>query len=435
MVAETGSTNSDLLAEAKRGRAEGAVLAAETQSAGRGRLGRHWVSPPRAALMFSVLLRPQAVPPAEPRLAAAAGRRGRGARRCAARAGVDAWLKWPNDVQVNGAKLAGILAEQAGDAIVVGTGINVSAGRDELPADGTTSLALEGARSRTGTGCWSACSGSWSAGTGPGRPRGDADGCGLRPEYRRLCGTLGRQVRVSLPGGGTLTGAACEVDRAGRLVVRSASGSPRSAPGTWSMSGDAGPHRAVIRVTMWRMAGDESLSEGEHFVLRLHPHWKTLLRPFLILRWSLAAAIAALILLPSGSSAGVARDAIGVVVFLAVIIWCVVPLLRWQTTSYELTTRRLRLRMGILSRSGRDFPLIRISDVSFSHGPIDRLLGCGRLTVESAGEHGQLVLTEIPQVEQVQATAVPAGRGRACPAGPGGSLRAVAMRCRLACRV
>ena len=60
--------------------------------------------------------------------------------------------------------------------------------------------------------------------------------------------------------------------------------------------------------------------------------------------------------------------------------------------------------MGIVARSGRDFPLIRISDVSFSHGPIDRLLGCGKLIVESAGEHGQLVLTEIPQVEQVQAT-------------------------------
>jgi membrane protein YdbS with pleckstrin-like domain len=152
------------------------------------------------------------------------------------------------------------------------------------------------------------------------------------------------------------------------------------------------------------MAGDESLTDGEQFVFRLHPHWKTLLGPFLLLAVILIAAIAALILLPTGSSAGLARDAIGVVVFLAVIVWCVIPLLRWKTTSYELTTRRLRLRQGILSRSGRDFPLIRISDVSFSHGPIDRLLGCGRLVVESAGEHGQLVLNEIPDVEQVQAT-------------------------------
>jgi uncharacterized membrane protein YdbT with pleckstrin-like domain len=152
------------------------------------------------------------------------------------------------------------------------------------------------------------------------------------------------------------------------------------------------------------MAGDESLSEGERFVLRLHPHWKTLLKPFFILAVIIAAAIAALIMLPPRSSLGAARDGIGIVVFLAVIVWCVVPLLRWQTTSYELTTRRLRLREGILSRSGRDFPLIRISDVSFSHGLIDRLLGCGNLVVESAGEHGQLILNEIPQVERVQAT-------------------------------
>jgi uncharacterized membrane protein YdbT with pleckstrin-like domain len=152
------------------------------------------------------------------------------------------------------------------------------------------------------------------------------------------------------------------------------------------------------------MAGDDSLSEGEQFVMRVHPHWKTLLKPFSILLVIVAAAVTALILLPTGTHADIARDAIGVLVFLAAIIWCVIPLLRWQTTSYELTTRRLRLRQGILSRFGRDFPLIRISDVSFSHGLIDRLLGCGRLIVESAGEHGQLVLTEIPHVEMVQAT-------------------------------
>ena len=152
------------------------------------------------------------------------------------------------------------------------------------------------------------------------------------------------------------------------------------------------------------MAGDDSLSEGEQFVLRLHPHWKVLVKPFCILAVIIAAAITALIMLPPRSSLDAARDGIGVVVLLAVIVWGVVPLLRWQTTSYELTTRRLRLREGILSRMGRDFPLIRISDVSFSHGLIDRLLGCGNLIVESAGEHGQLVLNQIPQVEQVQAT-------------------------------
>jgi uncharacterized membrane protein YdbT with pleckstrin-like domain len=152
------------------------------------------------------------------------------------------------------------------------------------------------------------------------------------------------------------------------------------------------------------MAGDESLSEGEQFVLRLHPHWKTLLRPSFILVLIVVAAVALLVLLPTGHNLAAARIAIGAAALLAAIIWCAVPLLRWKTTSYELTTRRLRLRAGILTRTGRDFPLIRISDVSFSHGLIDRLLGCGRLVVESAGEHGQLVLNEIPQVERVQAT-------------------------------
>jgi uncharacterized membrane protein YdbT with pleckstrin-like domain len=178
----------------------------------------------------------------------------------------------------------------------------------------------------------------------------------------------------------------------------------RILPLTSPVSGDAWAHPGAIHATMWPMAGDDTLSEGEQFVLRLHPHWKTLVKPFFILAVIIAAAITALIMLPPRSSLDAARDGIGVVVFLAVIVWCVVPLLRWQTTSYELTTRRLRLREGILSRSGRDFPLIRISDVSFSHGLIDRLLGCGNLIVESAGEHGQLILNQIPQVEQVQAT-------------------------------
>lgn len=224
VVAETGSTNSDLVAGAAGGLGEGTVLVAEAQSAGRGRMGRQWLSPPGAALTFSVLLRPAAVPQAlrawVPLLAGVAVARG-----VRAEATVDASLKWPNDVQVDGAKLAGILAEQASDAIVVGIGINVSAGRDELPVPSATSLALEGA-----------------AGTAPARlltsvlaelerwylgwagALGDAARCGLHQEYQRLCGTLGRQVRVSLPGGRTLTGTASEVDRTGRLVVRSASG-------------------------------------------------------------------------------------------------------------------------------------------------------------------------------------------------------------------
>jgi membrane protein YdbS with pleckstrin-like domain len=152
------------------------------------------------------------------------------------------------------------------------------------------------------------------------------------------------------------------------------------------------------------MAGEGDLSEGEHSVLLVHPHWKTVLVPFLILVVVVVAAVVLLAVIPHNKLQGDERIAVGVVALIVAIIWTGVPFLRWRTTTYELTNRRLRLRRGILSRTGRDFPLIRISDVSFSHGPIDRLLGCGKLTVESAGEHGQLVLTEIPDVQRVQAT-------------------------------
>ena len=158
-----------------------------------------------------------------------------------------------------------------------------------------------------------------------------------------------------------------------------------------------------FRASMRPMADETELSEGERSVLLLHPHWKILLRPTLILMLVVVAAAVLLVIIPQGRYADSGRIAVGVVAVVGIVIWFLVPFLRWQTTTYELTTRRLRLREGILARSGRDFPLIRISDVSFSHGLIDRLLGCGQLVVESAGEHGQLVLTEIPQVEKVQA--------------------------------
>jgi len=150
------------------------------------------------------------------------------------------------------------------------------------------------------------------------------------------------------------------------------------------------------------MSGDDQLSDGERSVLALHPHWKTLLRPTLVLVVVLAAALVLVIVIPAGKFAEAARIAVGAVALVLVVVGFVVPFLRWQTTSYQLTTRRLQLRSGIISRSGRDFPLIRISDVSFSQGPIDRLVGSGRLVVESAGEHGELVLHEIPDVQQVQ---------------------------------
>ena len=79
-----------------------------------------------------------------------------------------------------------------------------------------------------------------------------------------------------------------------------------------------------------------------------------------------------------------------------------VPFLRWVTTHYVLTDRRLITRRGVVARSGRDMPLARVNDISFSHNVFERILGCGTLVVESAGERGQLVLSDVPHVESVQ---------------------------------
>lgn len=152
------------------------------------------------------------------------------------------------------------------------------------------------------------------------------------------------------------------------------------------------------------MTSDPTLTEDEHLVLRLHPHWKTLIGPVLVAVLVVAAALIAEVVIPSNSAAAVERLAVAAVAILAVMLWLIAPVLRWRTTTYELTTRRLRVRSGIVTRRGRDIPLARINDVSFEKGLLDRLLGSGRLVVESAGEHGQILLNDIPRVEFTQAT-------------------------------
>ena len=152
------------------------------------------------------------------------------------------------------------------------------------------------------------------------------------------------------------------------------------------------------------MAREFSLTDEEQPVLLLRPHWKVLVRPVLIAVLVLAAALVGEALIPSGSGAATERLVVAAVAIGVLMLWLIVPAVRWRLTTYELTTKRLRMRAGIVTRHGRDIPLTRINDVSFEQGPLDRLLGCGRLVVESAGEHGQIVLTEIPHVERVQAT-------------------------------
>jgi membrane protein YdbS with pleckstrin-like domain len=152
------------------------------------------------------------------------------------------------------------------------------------------------------------------------------------------------------------------------------------------------------------MAFDRSLAAGEAPVVILHPHWKVLVRPIALTFLVVAVLLVGEVLIPAGRAANGERLALAVVAIVLLMWWLIIPLLRWRTTVYELTTRRLRLRDGIIARNGRDIPLSRITDISYRKGPLDRLLGSGTLVVESAGEHGQLRLTEIPGVERVQAT-------------------------------
>jgi uncharacterized membrane protein YdbT with pleckstrin-like domain len=149
------------------------------------------------------------------------------------------------------------------------------------------------------------------------------------------------------------------------------------------------------------MGQDRSLAVGEESVAILHPHWKTLVLPVLLTFLVVAVLLAGEVLIPANRAAAIERLALAVVAVALLMWWLMFPVLIWRTTVYEVTTKRMRLRDGILTRNGRDIPLSRITDVSFRKGVLDRLLGSGTLVVESAGEHGELTLKEIPHVERV----------------------------------
>ncbi|MGW2211151.1 biotin--[acetyl-CoA-carboxylase] ligase [Streptomyces sp. NPDC001781] len=230
VVQRTGSTNSDLVGRAGSGAAEeGAVLVAEEQTAGRGRLDRRWTAPPRSGLFFSVLLRPAGIPlerwgwlPLLTGVAVATG--------LSRAAGVDTALKWPNDllVTVGGEerKAGGILAERAGeDGVVIGVGLNVTLRADELPVPQAGSLALADAVStdrdtllRSVLRSVETWYDRWrSAG-------GDPVTSTLQETYAAGCATLGRRVRAELPGDRALVGEAVAIDGDGRLVVATPEG-------------------------------------------------------------------------------------------------------------------------------------------------------------------------------------------------------------------
>ena len=232
-VISTGSTNDDLAARARSsgsGAVGGAVLVTEEQTAGRGRAGRQWSCPEGAGLMFSVAVDVSAIAPARRAwtgVALALAISSAFGAVVPGRAG----LKWPNDVLVDGAKCGGILAESAGELVLVGAGLNVSLETAELPRPDATSLRLAGVevdRNLLLAGVlddFGRLLSHWrSAG-------GDVDRSGLRPAYLAACTTLGSRVRLELPGGGAVVGTAVDVAADGAIVVESDAGPVRYSAG------------------------------------------------------------------------------------------------------------------------------------------------------------------------------------------------------------
>jgi BirA family transcriptional regulator, biotin operon repressor / biotin---[acetyl-CoA-carboxylase] ligase len=223
----TASTNADAALAAYGGAPEGLVIVAEQQTAGRGRLDRRWESPARAGLAVSVLLRPEKVPANRygwlPLLAGVAL-----AEAVRGITGLDASLKWPNDLLVDRRKCGGILAELVPAGVVVGIGLNVTLRADELPARDATSLELAGAAVTDrdpllrallrGLARWYE---RWRD------AEGNPDSSGLRGAYLDHCATLGQGIRVALPDGSDLVGEATTIDDDGRLVVTPEGGPER----------------------------------------------------------------------------------------------------------------------------------------------------------------------------------------------------------------
>jgi BirA family biotin operon repressor/biotin-[acetyl-CoA-carboxylase] ligase len=218
VVSITESTNADLLDDPEA--PDRSVLVAEHQRAGRGRLDRAWVSPPRAGLTFSVLLRPQAPIATWGWLPLLTGVALHSAVRDVTATAVA--LKWPNDLlcRQSGKKLAGILAQSSGAVVVLGIGLNVTTTAAELPVGTATSLALCGARVLDRTRLLCAILAELAVRvTHFELAAGDAEASGLAETYRGACSTLGRNVAVTTTEGARLVGNALAIDAMGRLQL------------------------------------------------------------------------------------------------------------------------------------------------------------------------------------------------------------------------
>jgi uncharacterized membrane protein YdbT with pleckstrin-like domain len=142
------------------------------------------------------------------------------------------------------------------------------------------------------------------------------------------------------------------------------------------------------------------LTDGESIVVDTRTHPKALVLPAVVLIITLAVAIFLVRLVDNG----VAHWVVWILALLVVIVWVARPFLDWLTATYTITNRRLITREGLIARRGHDIPLMRISDVAFNQGILDRILGCGTLVISDASTHGSVKLHDIPGVEDVQRT-------------------------------
>jgi uncharacterized membrane protein YdbT with pleckstrin-like domain len=144
------------------------------------------------------------------------------------------------------------------------------------------------------------------------------------------------------------------------------------------------------------------LSEDEELIYDLRPHWWTLVVPVLITVLVTVAVVVAWVLTPAGSLQAPARLVAGMAGLLLLAVLVAGRVLRWLTTHFVLTTERLIFRSGVVAKFGREIPLERINDVTFSQSVFERLIGIGDLVIESAGEHGQSTFSDIRDPEAVQ---------------------------------
>ena len=220
VVETTGSTNADLLARHAAGEnIDGAVLVAEHQSAGRGRLGRSWSTPPRSQIALSMGVDAGGLPPSTwgwlPLLTGVAV-----TDAVHATTGIEPGLKWPNDILVGAGKLGGILAEVAAPApvIVVGLGLNVTLTAEEAPDSRATSLLMLGSTMLDRTALLGSILAELSARIDRWRAVGGTDP-GLVADYRARSLTLGAKVRALLPGDREIIGTAIDLDELGQLHI------------------------------------------------------------------------------------------------------------------------------------------------------------------------------------------------------------------------